>query len=64
EMWPSSEMSDDMMAYLKAHQFPFAYAHITDPGGHVEVFDYFDDVVKFLNANFRNNTLEQGLAQP
>ncbi|HYG04176.1 MAG TPA: acyl-CoA thioester hydrolase/BAAT C-terminal domain-containing protein, partial [Chryseosolibacter sp.] len=47
EMWPSSEMSDDMMAYLKAHQFPFAYAHITDPGGHVEVFDYFDDVVKF-----------------
>lgn len=53
EMWPSKEMSDDMMLYLKAHGFPFAYEHITDPGGHVEVFDYFDEVVQFLNKNFR-----------
>jgi uncharacterized protein len=35
EVWPSSEMSDRMMARLQQHQYPFAYQHLKIEGaGH------------------------------
>lgn len=53
EMWPSTEMSNQIVERLKAKQFPYVYEHIADEGGHTEVLDYFDTVLAFLEKNFK-----------
>lgn len=53
EMWPSTEMSNEIIERLKANQFRYAYEHIADEGGHTEVLDYFDTVLTFLEKNFK-----------
>lgn len=53
EMWPSTEMSNEIVERLKAKQFKYAYEHIADEGGHTEVLDYFDSVLAFLEKNFK-----------
>lgn len=53
EMWPSTEMSNEIVERLKAKQFRHAYEHIADEGGHTEVLDYFDTVLDFLEKNFK-----------
>ena len=53
EMWPSTEMSNEIVERLKAKQFRYAYEHIADEGGHTEVLDYFDTILAFLEKNFK-----------
>lgn len=53
EMWPSTEMSNEIIARLKAKQFKYVYEHIADEGGHTEVLDYFDTILVFLEKNFK-----------
>lgn len=53
EMWPSTEMSNEIVERLKAKHFKYAYEHIADEGGHTEVLDYFDTVLAFLEKNFK-----------
>ena len=53
EMWPSTEMSNEIVERLKEKQFQYAYEHIADEGGHTEVLDYFDTVLAFLEKNFK-----------
>jgi dienelactone hydrolase len=53
EMWPSTEMSNEIMERLKAKQFKYPYEHIADEGGHTEVLDYFDTILAFLEKNFK-----------
>lgn len=55
EMWPSTEMSNEIVKRLEAKNFRYAYDHIIDEGGHMEVLDYFDNVLVFLEKNFRSN---------
>jgi dienelactone hydrolase len=52
EMWPSTEMSNEMMKRLNAQQFKFTHEHLAVDGGHSEVLDYFDYVLSFLSKNF------------
>jgi dienelactone hydrolase len=52
EMWPSTEMSSEMMARLRDKKFRYPYEHWIDQGGHMEVLDYFDNVLSFLDKNF------------
>lgn len=53
EMWPSTEMSNEIVERLKAKQFRYVYEHIADEGGHTEVLDYFDTILAFLEKNFK-----------
>jgi hypothetical protein len=53
EMWPSTEMSNEIIERLKAKQFRYTYEHIADEGGHTEVLDYFDTILAFLEKNFK-----------
>jgi dienelactone hydrolase len=55
EMWPSTEMSNEIIERLKKKQFRFVYEHIADEGGHTEVLDYFDTVLAFLEKNFKES---------
>lgn len=52
EMWPSREMSDAMMARLKAHGFAHASEHLVVQGGHSEPLDEFPKMEAFLNTHF------------
>lgn len=52
EMWPSTEMSDEMMKRLDATNFTFTHEHIAVKGSHTEVFDHFDEVIEFLKKEF------------
>jgi len=56
EMWPSTEMSDIIMARLKSNNFPHTYEHIKVEGGHNKPLDHFDDIFDFLNRNFKKNS--------
>lgn len=53
EMWPSTEMSNEIIERLKAKQFRYTFEHIADEGGHTEVLDYFDTIIAFLEKNFK-----------
>lgn len=48
EMWPSSEMSQQMMDRLKAKAFPFASQHIAIEGKHAAPLKHFERVEEFL----------------
>jgi esterase/lipase len=51
EMWPSAEMSVDMLKRLDSMNFKFPHEHIEVDGGHSDVFDHFDEVIEFLMKN-------------
>ena len=52
EMWPSTEMSEQMMQRLKANHFAYSAEHIAIPGGHTEPLKHFDKVEIFLEKQF------------
>ena len=52
-MWPSTEMSEQMMQRLKEKKFAYAYQHVAIEGGHAAPLKHFDVVEAFLNTNFR-----------
>lgn len=52
EMWPSKEMSNEIMIRLKSKSFQHLYQHISIDGGHTDVLDHFDIIFKFLEENF------------
>lgn len=52
EWWPSTEMSESMMARLKEKKFIYSFQHIAIDGGHTDVLDHFDSVFTFLEDNF------------
>ena len=54
EMWPSTEMGNEIMNRLETHRFKHVHEHIIDEGGHMEVLDYFNEVLAFLNRNFKD----------
>jgi hypothetical protein len=56
EMWPSTEMSDEVMNRLDAHRFPYVHEHLVVDGGHNESLDYFDKITEFLLVNFPPRT--------
>lgn len=53
-IWPSKEMSDEVMKRLKAKGFIHPFNHIVAPdGNHFQPqSDYHPEVIKFLNKNF------------
>lgn len=52
EMWPSTEMSNEVVVRLKQKDFKHPYQHVAIDGGHTDVLDHFDTVFKFLGENF------------
>jgi uncharacterized protein len=60
EMWPSTQMSELMMARLKSAQFPFPYQHLAVPGGHGVPFKDFDAVEDFLREQVRSLSMCSG----
>ncbi len=52
EQWPSTEMSEAMIARLKSREFSYVSEHIALQGGHNEHHDNFDKVVEFLKEHF------------
>jgi uncharacterized protein len=53
EWWASKEMSDDMMARLKAKQFAHVHEHLAIAGDHAAPFKHMDRARQFLNDNFK-----------
>jgi len=53
EMWPSTEMSEEMMIQLKSRNFKHTYKHVAITGGHTESLDHFDVIFTFLNEHFK-----------
>lgn len=54
EMWPSSEMSEEMIQTLSENDFPYEYKHIAIKGNHAAPLEHFDKVESFLKKNFCN----------
>jgi dienelactone hydrolase len=52
EMWPSTEMSEQIMATLASNHFAYTYEHIAIEGNHTEPQNHFDKVLEFLKRNF------------
>lgn len=52
-IWPSKEMSDEVINRLESQNFPFPYEHIAVPNGdHFQPSsEYHHEVVRFLNNN-------------
>jgi dienelactone hydrolase len=55
EMWPSAEMSREIVLRLKQKEFGHSYQHTEIDGGHTDVLDHFDAVFSFLGDNFPTN---------
>jgi dienelactone hydrolase len=55
EMWPSAEMSREIVVRLKQKEFGHPYRHTEIDGGHTDVLDHFDAVFSFLGDNFPTN---------
>jgi pimeloyl-ACP methyl ester carboxylesterase len=53
EMWAATEMSDAMIARLKAKQFAHAHEHLAFDGDHAEPTKHMDKVRTFLNTHFK-----------
>lgn len=51
EMWPSTEMSDEVIKRLKQKGFSHPYLHVAIEGGHTDVLDHFDTIFSFLEKN-------------
>lgn len=52
EMWPSAEMSHEVMKRLDKNNFPYAHEHIIAEGGHNESLDHFPDILAFLEKHY------------
>lgn len=59
EMWPSREMSDQMMLRLKKHHFAYSAEHIAIQGGHTEPLKHFDKIEQFLATQFPAKCLRE-----
>lgn len=55
EMWPSTEMSEQMMQRLKNKGFSRTAQHIAIEGGHTEPLKHFDIVENFLATQANQN---------
>ena len=53
EMWPSTEMSDQLITRLKQNNFPHSYKHIAIEGDHRAPLAHFDSVLHFLNKHYQ-----------
>jgi uncharacterized protein len=51
EMWPSKEMSDEMVEYLSKNKFNFPVEHVVIKGSHIAPLDHFDQVFDFLDRH-------------
>lgn len=58
EMWPSSEMSVQMMDRLKTKKFGFANQHVAIEGGHSAPLKHFDQIEAFLRDNLNKSKPE------
>ncbi len=63
ELWPSTEMSELVIARLKAHNFSHTYQHIAIDGGHTDVLDHFDSIFNFFERNFPSLQNEDGVTE-
>lgn len=54
EICPSTDMSDKIIARLKANHFKSHYEHIAYEGGHAEPTKHFDKVFDFLQLYFKD----------
>ena len=52
ELWPSTEMSNQMMQRLNENNFNYIHQHIAIDGDHASPLNHFDKIDKFLNDNF------------
>jgi len=52
EMWPSAQMSTQMMKRLKDHDFRFHHQHDVIVGGHAEPLGHFAQIGDFLGRYF------------
>jgi acetyl esterase/lipase len=57
EMWPSTEMSERVMARLEANHFAYHHEHIAIEGGHTEPLNHFDRIFDFLKQSFPTTQL-------
>lgn len=55
EMWPSKEMSEDIMRRLEANDFVYPSQHIAVEGGHNSVLGQFRQIEDFLRKNLISN---------
>lgn len=53
EMWPSAEMSEQMMRRLKEKNFPYFIQHHAIDGGHSAPLKHFDLIETFLTNNLK-----------
>jgi uncharacterized protein len=53
EMWPSTEMSKEIVKRLDQNQFKYPFEHIAIEGGHSEPLDHFEAIFEFLERNFK-----------
>ncbi len=51
-MWPSTEMSNDMMQRLKDNNYKYHHEHIAIDGNHESPLNHFDQIDEFLNNHF------------
>lgn len=63
EMWPSSLMSDAMMARLERSGFQPVHEHWALPGGHTAPTEEFPRIEAFLNQHFAPNRASGGCAE-
>lgn len=56
EQWPSMAMSEMIINRLKENDFPYPSQHIPLVGGHNEHHDHFDEVINFLNTQFKQQS--------
>ena len=55
ELWPSTRMSEQMMARLKQHNSPYSHRHIAIEGDHGEPLNHLDQLDGFLAEIAKNN---------
>lgn len=66
QVWPSAEMSAQVIERLKQKEFKHPYQHIMVPNGNhfTPQADYHEQVVKFLNTHFISKCQEQSTVKP
>lgn len=60
EMWPASEMADQIMARLDRHDFAFVHEHWALPGGHTAPLQAFARIEAFLARHFAGPQADTG----
>lgn len=56
EMWPSKEMSEQMVKRLKSKGFAYNVQHVAIEGGHTEPLKHFNIIEDFLASTIKKNT--------